>query len=416
MPLGTVRFCRLNEQGTGWQGLKPFGYREFDCDTNAPFVTRHALRQPSSAQIEEEPAVFSGSLAKPAEIGSNDTTKKPTESRLKMKNGTKRITILASVIAAFAAQGATAQEQLTVGYFQEWPMPFQYAKVEGMYDDALGMEVQWRAFDTGTAMSAAMASGDVQLSVSQGVPPFVVAASAGQDLQVLDVAVSYAENDNCVVREALEIDKDSAGELAGKKVAVPLGTAAHYNFIVQMNHFGVDIGSMQVVNMAPPEGAAAIAQGSIDMACGWGGSLRRMLEHGNILLTGAEKEALGILVFDVTSGPSDYVAENPDVVAAFLAVTAEANTMWNSGENTEMMLPVIAKDAGMDEDAARATMATFTFPSVADQLSPKWFGGGAQGFMKGVADVFVAAGSFDVAKDDYSGNVNVGPLTQAGDM
>ncbi|WP_324755168.1 ABC transporter substrate-binding protein [Roseovarius sp. Pro17] len=326
------------------------------------------------------------------------------------------MSILASVIATLAAQGAAAQEQITVGYFQEWPMPFQYAKVEGMYDEAMGMEVQWRAFDTGTAMSAAMASGDVQLVVSQGVPPFVVATSAGQDLQIVDVAVSYADNDNCVVREALEIDKDSAAELAGKKVAVPLGTAAHYSFIKQMNHFGVDIGSMQVVNMAPPEGAAAIAQGSVDMACGWGGSLRRMLEHGNSLLTGAEKEELGILIFDVTSGPTDFIAENADLVSAFLSVTAEANEMWNSGENTDKMLPVIAKDAGMDEDEAGATIATFTFPSVEEQLGQKWLGGGAQEFMKGVADVFVEAGSIDAAKDDYSENVNAAPLEQAGSM
>jgi len=333
-----------------------------------------------------------------------------------VKNRTKRISMLASAIAAFSVHGAAAQGQITVGYFQEWPMPFQYAKVEGMYNEAMGMDVQWRAFDTGTAMSAAMASGDVQLSVSQGVPPFVVATSAGQDLQILDVAVSYAENENCVVREVLEIDKGSAAELAGKKVAVPLGTAAHYSFIKQMENFGVDIASMQVVNMAPPEGAAALAQGSVDMACGWGGSLRRMLEHGNSLLSGAEKEELGILVFDVTTGPSDFIAENPDVVSAFLAVTAEANKMWNSGENTDKMLPVIAKDAGMDEDAAAATMATFSFPSVEDQLGQKWLGGGAQTFMKGVADVFVEAGSFDTAKDDYSENVNSGPLMQAGKM
>jgi len=123
---------------------------------------------------------------------------------------------------------ADGHGEITVAYFLEWPMPFQFAKVEGMYDEALGVTVNWRAFDSGVAMSAAMASGDVHISVSQGLPPFVVAASGGQDLQILDVAVSYAENDNCVVASALEIDKDSASELAGKKVAVPLGTAAHY--------------------------------------------------------------------------------------------------------------------------------------------------------------------------------------------
>lgn len=323
---------------------------------------------------------------------------------------------LAMGVAASALIAGSASADITVGYFLEWPMPFQYAKATGMYEEALGTNINWVSFDTGTAMSAAMASGDVQLSVSQGVPPFVVAVSAGQDLQVLDVAVTYSDNDNCVVAEALEIDKDSADELAGKKVAVPLGTGAHYGFLKQMSHFGVDIASMDIVDMAPPEGAAALAQGSVDMACGWGGSLRRMLEHGNILLTGAEKEDVGILVFDVTSGPAGWVAENAQMAAQFLSVTAKANAMWADEAMHAEMLPVIAKDSGMDESAAAETLATFIFPSAADQLTAKWLGGGAQDYMKGVADVFVEAGSIDAALDSYDGAINTGPLTAASEM
>ncbi len=331
----------------------------------------------------------------------------------------KKMTRLKGAAAALAvltsAQAAQAQD-LTVAYFLEWPMPFQYAKVKGMYEEALGVDINWVSFDTGTAMSAAMASGDVQLSVSQGVPPFVVATSAGQDLQIVDVAVSYSDNDNCVVAETLEIDKTSASELEGKKVGVPIGTAAHYGFLSQMDHFGVDIGTMEIVDMAPADGAAAFAQGNLDMVCGWGGALRRMKEHGNVLLTGAEKEELGILVFDVTSAPADFVAENSDMVAKFLAVTAEANAMWNSGENTEEMLPVIAEDAGMDLEATRATIETFVFPSVDEQLSAKWLAGGAASFMDGVASVFLEAGSIDAARDSYASAVNIGPLQAASDM
>jgi taurine transport system substrate-binding protein len=321
-----------------------------------------------------------------------------------------------AALAATQAQSAAHLSEITVGYFLEWPMPFEYAKVNGTYDEEMGVKVNWVSFDTGTAMSAAMASGDVQLSVSQGVPPFVVAVSAGQDIQIVDVAVSYSDNDNCVVRTDLEIDKDSAGELAGKKVAVPLGTAAHYGFLSQMNHFGVDVAGLEVVDMAPAEGAAALAQGAVDMACGWGGALRRMKESGNVLLTGAEKEELGILVFDVTSAPAAFVAENPELVAKFLKVTGDANAMWNAGDMTDEMLPVIAKDAGMDLDATAATMATFVFPSIEDQLTSKWLAGGAQSFMKGVADVFVNAGSIDGALDSYDATVNIGPLTAASGM
>ncbi|MEL7165822.1 MAG: ABC transporter substrate-binding protein [Pseudomonadota bacterium] len=322
---------------------------------------------------------------------------------------TKLMSAVAGVALLTGAQAAMADD-ITVGYFLEWPMPFQFAKVNGTYDEELGVTVNWRAFDSGVAMSAAMASGDVQISVSQGLPPFVVATSGGQDLQIVDVAVSYADNDNCVVAAAQEIDKSSAAELAGKKVAVPLGTAAHYGYLKQMEHFGVDPASMEIVNMNPPEGAAALAQGAVDMACGWGGSLRRMKEHGNVLLTGDEKTELGILVFDVTSAPASFVAENGDMMAEFLRVTAEANAMWADSANHAKMLPVIAKDAGMDEDATMETISTFTFPTVADQLAGGWLGGNAQTFMKGVADVFVAAGSIDGALDTYENTVNTGPL------
>lgn len=331
---------------------------------------------------------------------------------------TGRNTLMSAVagLALLAGLPAQAQEEITVAYFLEWPMPFEYAKVMGTYDEALGVKVNWRAFDTGTAMSAAMASGDVQFAISQGVPPFVVATSAGQDLQIIDVAVSYSDNDNCVVRTDLEITKDNASELAGKRVAVPIGTAAHYGFLKQMAHFGVDVSTLQIVDMAPPDGAAAIAQGAVDMACGFGGGLGRMKEHGDVLLTGAEKEELGILVFDVTTSPAAFLAENPELAAKFVKVTADANAMWNEGSKKAEMIEVIAKDAGMDVETATRDIGTFVFPSIDEQLSAKWLGGGSQEFMKGVAEVFVTAGSIPAALDSYEGVVNTAPLEAAKGM
>ena len=77
------------------------------------------------------------------------------------------------------------------------------------------------------------------------------------------------------------------------------------------------------------------------------------------------------------------------------------------------MLTVIAKDAGMSEEDTASTMSTFEFPTIDEQLSGKWLDGGAQEFMKGVADVFVEAESIDAAKDSYEDNVNAGPLGDA---
>ena len=164
--------------------------------------------------------------------------------------------------------------------------------------------------------------------------------------------------------------------------------------------------------MAPPDGAAALAQSAVDMSCGWGGSLQRMKESGNILLTGAEKQELGILVFDVTTGPASYIAENGDVVAQFVKVTSDANAEWNANHSEEM-LAVIAQQSGMDIEATRSSIAGFEFPSIDEQLSEAWLGGNAGSFMKGVADVFVESGSIDSALGDYAGTVNTGPLEVA---
>ena len=223
---------------------------------------------------------------------------------------------------ALAPMAAKAQDDgLTVGYFLEWPMPFEFAKAQGLYEERLGVPVEWVTFDTGTAMSAAMASGDVDISISQGTPPFVVATSQGQDLVALDVAVSYSDNDNCVVQSSLEIDKDNAGEaLPGLKVGVPLGTAPYYGFLKQMEHFGVDAASMQVVDMAPPGRGRGLQPGRH----------RRVLRLGRAPAHGARDRqraadrrregGRGILVFDVTSTPGSFLAEHPDLVEGFLAV------------------------------------------------------------------------------------------------
>jgi len=319
--------------------------------------------------------------------------------------------LLAGATMAMTAQSASALDELTVAYFLEWPMPALASKVDGTYEAELGVPIKWRSFETGTAMSAAMASGDVHISLSQGLPPFVVAASSGLPIQVVDVAVSYSENDNCVFSHDLGVTLDNASDvLSGKRVAVPLGTAAHYSFLRQMDHYGVDVASLSVVDMPPPDGAIALAQGSVDFGCGYGGGLTRMKESGHVLLTGAQKEEVGILVFDVTSTTTEFAEENPEMLARFLAVTAAANDKWNSGIGQAGMLEVIAKESGMDLEAAEAAIATMEFPSRDEQLSGKWFGGGIQTFMGGVAEVFKEAGNIDDTLDSYAGATNPVPL------
>lgn len=321
-----------------------------------------------------------------------------------------------SALAVFAGtMPSQALDELVVAYFLEWPPPNQYAQANKLYAEELGIPVKWVSFDAGTAMSAAMASGDVHISFSQGVTPFLVATAAGQDLQIVDIAVSYSDNDNCVVRSELEITKDNVMELKGKKVAVPLGTAAHSGFLAQMKYFGIDEADLEIVDMAPSDSAAAFSQPNTDlaMACGWGGSLRTMKEYGSPIIEGKEKESVVGKVFDVTSVPTSFAEENPDVLAKFLKITADMNAAYAADPST--MMEGIAKEAGMDMEGTTAVIGTFVFPTVAEQLSDEWMGGGVADYLTSSAAALAESGKI-TPLPDYSAVVDASYLEAASSM
>jgi len=327
--------------------------------------------------------------------------------------------VLAGAVVALSSTAAFADghlKEITVAYFLEWPTPNQFAQTNKLYEKELGVKVKWVSFDAGTAMSAAMASGDVHISFSQGVTPFLVATAAGQDLQVVDIAVSYSDNDNCVVRSELEVTKENAAEkLKGKKVAVPLGTAAHSGFLKQMAYFKIKESDLTIVDMAPSDSAAAFSQPSTDlaMACGWGGSLRKMKEHGNPIIEGKEKEAVVGKVFDVTSIPTSFGEENPKLLAKFLKVTADMNAKYT--KEADAMIGDIQKSAGMDLDGTKAVIKTFAFPTVAEQLSDEWMGGFVGKYLADSAASLEKDGKIK-ALSDYNALVNTSYLEAASKM
>lgn len=313
-----------------------------------------------------------------------------------------KLTALASGVLLSALGGissALALDEITVAYFLEWPTANQVAQMEETYDKELGVKVNWRAFGNGNEMTQAMVSGDVQIAYSQGFVPFVVGVSTGAPLKLVGVAVTYAENDLCIVHNDAGINKDNAKDLEGKKVATPIGNVTHYKLLRTLDHLGVDVNKVNLVQMNPPDGAVALARGDVAMACGFGGALTRMREVGEPLMTGAEQEAIGINTFDIVSVTEDFAEEHPDLVEKFMAVTEAANAAYKA--DPDAAYPIIAKAAGMDEGATKDYMANFGFPSAADQKGANWLGGGVQAMTKGVADVMVEAGGMDAALDSY---------------
>ena len=277
---------------------------------------------------------------------------------------------LASAALLASATAAQAADSVNVAFFLEWATPNQIAKVDKAYDAAMGVDVNWTDFSTGVAMTEAMLAGDIDIAYSQGLAPFVTAIQQGAPLKMVAIAVVYEAND-CFVRSDLGITSANATELEGKTVAVPLNTMADFSFRKQMAALNVDTSTMTIVDQAPPDGAASLTDGSVDMACIFGGASAKIAgEAGAPIMSSQEKSDAGIGSFDVVSVTEKFASENPDLLRTFLEVTDEANIAWTG---SDAQISKVAADAGMDFATTKGQMSGFTFPSIDEQKS-NYFG------------------------------------------
>jgi taurine transport system substrate-binding protein len=256
--------------------------------------------------------------------------------------------ILGSIVALNLSISVanSAANEVRVAFFLEWATPNQEDKVKETFDKALGVPVKWVDFKTGGEMTEAMLSGDIDISYSQGLTPFVNAVNAKAPIKLVDIAVIYGlGGTTCVAAKGINRG-NAAAKLDGQKVAVPLGTMADYVFKETMRVVGADVSSVKVVDMAPEDGSAAFVNGDVAMACLFGGkSIDAAKEKGDLLLSKAEAQAEGIAGIDITSVTNKFLKENPGMVRTFVEVTHEANTRYNAGKSD---MDIIAKDAAMD--------------------------------------------------------------------
>ncbi len=298
------------------------------------------------------------------------------------------------------ACGSSDPDRVTVAFFNEWPAPNQIAQIEKSYDEALGVEVTWRAFGNGVEINEAMAAGEVDIAYAQGIVPWVVGVSSGQPFSLVGVAFSYSEADNCVVHADAGIDRSNAKELEGRKVATTIGNVTHYKLLRTLEHLDVDSNKVEIVEMNGADAAEALERGEVAMACAFGGPLQRMKELGRELLTAQQQEAVGIRVFDVIVVSNEFADEHPEAVRKFMEVTEQANDAYRS--DPERYDEHAARVAGMDLEAAQALLSTFEFPTAIEQKSDAWLGRSVDQFAQEVAQFFVAQGQMERALDSYA--------------
>jgi taurine transport system substrate-binding protein len=312
--------------------------------------------------------------------------------------------MIGAATLALTAGGALA-ETVIIGNFGS-PTPMQVARAEGAFDAATGWTIEWRQFGSGTEVIAAMASGDVQVA-ELGSSPLSIGTSQGLDIQLFMIAQGLGTAESLIAKKDSGITK--VEDLKGKRVAVPVGSTAHYSLMGALSHAGIAETDVTIVNLPADQIAAAWDTGQVDAAFIWEPVQNQILQTGTFIVGADQTAAWGFPTFDGWVVNKEFAAANADAMVAFAKTMNAANMAYlaDPAAWTADSDPVkkIAEMTGAAPDQIPGILKGFTFIPLADQLGPTWLGGAAAN-MKTTADFLVKAGRIDAAVDDYSGFVN----------
>jgi taurine transport system substrate-binding protein len=326
--------------------------------------------------------------------------------RIGLRRSTFSCLMLALIVLGFLVPPAHAEEPVTVG-FQLIYNPWKVAIDDGSFERATGREIRWRKFDATGQVLTAMASGDVDVALS-GSAGIAAGASRGIDLQLFWIAEDIGAAEALVARNGSGVE--TPADLVGKKLGVPFASTTHYHTLFALEHFGIDPNAVQILNMQPNQIAAAWLRGQIDAAFVWNPALGRIRKTGKVLVTSGELSALGRPTFDGLMVQRPFADANPGFMTAFVKVLAAADEAYRSQPQTwtpdSEPVKAIVRTVGGNPDDVPEVLALYDFPTLEQQASQRWLGGGAaSGAARALADTarfLLAQKKIPALQDDYS--------------
>ncbi|KVO54893.1 taurine ABC transporter substrate-binding protein [Burkholderia ubonensis] len=325
----------------------------------------------------------------------------------------RRAVVALTALAAFAAPGAAhAESREVVIAYQDMVVPWRYAQASGEVEKATGYKVTFRKLDSGADVIRALASGSVQLGEA-GSSPIAAGLSQGLDISLFWVLDNINDAEALVARNGSGVT--SVAALKGRKIGVPFVSTSHFHTLVALQAAGVNSNDVKIVNLRPPEVAAAWTRGDIDATYIWDPVLAKVKQSGTVLTTsGRVAKESGKATFDGFVVSRKFARANPEFVERFVKVLAAADAdyrahaaAWKVGSP---QVAAVAKVSGANVADVPASLALYAFPTPAEQASPTWLGGGAQaGAAKSLAATAAflkAQGTIQTVLADYSVGVD----------
>jgi len=278
-------------------------------------------------------------------------------------------------------RGAFANDDrpVTVGY-QLVYNPWKVAITSGAFAAATSHSIKWRQFDSGAQVINALALGEVDIAMS-GSSPIAAGLSRGIDMELFWIVEDIADAEALVVRYDSGII--SPQDLRGRIIAVPLASTTHFHLLFALDQFGIDPQDLTIRGLQPPEITLAWAAGEIDAAFVWDPALGQLKNTGKVLITSGVLSSWGKATFDGMVVSRAFAADNPEFMCKFVKTLAAADAAYRADPDawtpeSEQVQAIVGLTGGDAADVA-GVLELYDFPTLAEQASSQWLGGGSGG-------------------------------------
>ena len=323
--------------------------------------------------------------------------------------------VLAAALATTGLMGSSAvlaqAKEVTIAH-QDMMVPYRYAMVQGEIEKATGYKINYRMFSGGGDVIRAMASGQVQIGEA-GSAPIASALSQGLPVELIWILEDIGAAEALVARNGSGIEK--VADLKGKRLAVPFTSTTHFHSMVALEMSKVNPADVRIMNMRPPEIAAAWERGDVDATFVWDPVLARIKSNGKVIITSGEiTKATGKATFDGIVVNRDWAKQHGDFLVKYLKIIAAADDNYrrNTAKWTaeSPMVQAVAKISGAKPADIPAGLALYRFVPPAEQATKAWLGGGkdagAAQSLAATSAFLKAQGTIQNVLPDYSVGIN----------
>jgi len=216
-----------------------------------------------------------------------------------------------------------------------------------------GIKVVFPEITEGSKMTAALAAGSLDFCNALGGTSAILAAANGVDLKIIGI---YSRAPRAFTIMTMDPEIEKIEDLRGKIIAGPKGTILHQLLMGALAKTGQSIADVDYVDMAIPEGVAAMFAGSVDAALVAGPEVIRAQKAGARILTTGEGILDATIVIAVSG---EFLAQHPDLVKRYLAVHHRALEVM--AERPEEVKEMAAEETGLSLEEVEAMLPLYDF-------------------------------------------------------